>query len=444
MGKAGCLALCLALLFTVAAGANWKEIELYIPKPHVYDLYHCSDAHAIYMVVPAPPDVSIHIVNLTDVSVRRVGIKGVIPGYVGGVQCATAGDKIYLFTADSVVIYFLRYNAWVKIPYPNRAVTPLDLAVASHQDLLYILREVDGRRVIEIRDPRDFSLVDTIPADGVYAIKSFPDGVLAYGSNNVTVLGQNKTFTTRWFMGAALLKGRLYIVGGADEIETDGIAVKKAPRDDAVALDADGNYLYLAVRRLHPQGSLEEVYVYDAELRHVSTLLPIGYYHFLTKPSPLVKVGNYTALILVGHPQWISRYHYGNYLWIKVFYTTDIASIKPSSLQICKLFTYIGFFELLVNYNNLMQYNGVGIKCIKLANLLPGRYYVDADNSAIVSLFWLPHAVREVVDLKPGEDRFILLYDKSTVYVGLAAALYVALLYWKLRRRVSDISDLLR
>ncbi|AET32503.1 hypothetical protein P186_1067 [Pyrobaculum ferrireducens] len=130
MGKAGRLALCLALLFTVAAGANWKEIELYIPQS--YDLYHCSDAHAIYLISPAPPDVSIHIVNLTDVSVRRVGIKGVIPEYVRSVQCATAGDKIYLFTEDSVVIYFLRYNAWARIPYPNRAVTPLNPAVASH------------------------------------------------------------------------------------------------------------------------------------------------------------------------------------------------------------------------------------------------------------------------------------------------------------------------
>ncbi|WP_148682739.1 hypothetical protein [Pyrobaculum ferrireducens] len=245
-------------------------------------------------------------------------------------------------------------------------------------------------------------------------------------------------------MEAALLKGRLYIVGGADEIETDGIAVKKAPRDDAVALDADGNYLYLAVDYPNPHGTQVVVYVYDAELRHVATLLPIGYNHFLTKPSPLVKVGNYTALILVGYPQRILRYHYGNYLWIKVFYTTDIASIKPSSLQICKLFTYIGFFELLVNYNIFMQYEGIGINCIKLANLLPGRYYVDADNIAIVVLFWRPHAVREVVDLKPGEDRLVLLYDQSTVYVGLAAALYVALLHKKHRRRVSDISDILR
>jgi hypothetical protein len=91
-----------------------------------------------------------------------------------------------------------------------------------------------------------------------------------------------------------------------------------------------------------------------------------------------------------------------------------------------------------------MQYEGIGINCIKLANLLPGRYYVDADNIAIVVLFWCPHAVREVVDLKPGEDRLVLLYDKSTVYVGLAAALYVALLYKKHRRRVSDISNILR
>jgi len=61
-----------------------------------------------------------------------------------------------------------------------------------------------------------------------------------------------------------------------------------------------------------------------------------------------------------------------------------------------------------------------------------------------VVLFWRPHAAREVVDLKPGEDRLVLLYDQSTVYVVLAAALYVALLHKKHRRRASSISDLLR